>query len=65
MWLGALGVATHQALAAQFGSAVRPAGFDVLPDGQFVANISEVSAGEQPLTVVLNWPHGPRPKSIP
>ena len=41
-----------------FSGAQRWAGFDVLPNGQFVANISEVSAGEQPLRVVLNWTVG-------
>lgn len=42
-----------------FSGAQRWAFFEVLPDGQFVAIISEASGGEQPLTVVLNRPFGP------
>jgi hypothetical protein len=37
------------------GGVQRWAGFDVLPDGRFLAIISEIGASEQPLTVVLNW----------
>jgi Tol biopolymer transport system component len=40
------------------GGPQRWAGFDVLPDGRFLAMVSEISAGEQPLTVVLNWTAG-------
>jgi Tol biopolymer transport system component len=30
-------------------------GFDVSPDGRFLAVVSQTRAVEQPLTVVLNW----------
>jgi Tol biopolymer transport system component len=40
------------------GGAQRWAGFEVLPDGRFLAIVSEIVASEQPLTVVLNWTNG-------
>jgi hypothetical protein len=30
--------------------------YDVLAEGQFVAVVSDTSAGYEPLTVLLNWP---------
>jgi hypothetical protein len=34
-------------------------GFDVSPDGKrFIAIVSEVSADQTPLTVIVNWPAG-------
>ncbi len=35
--------------------------FDVTRDGRFIANVSRVVARELPLSVIVNWTHGPAP----
>ena len=42
------------------GAPQRWGGFELTADGGFVAIVTDTAAGEQPLTVVLNWPGGLR-----